>query len=172
MTVSVRLHSKSHRQISKCQNFPRVWHLVIFRADQSKKHPLQLFGCSKTSSSLWLAMTLIGALPSVYSALKASTKREGPSNIVKAQEISPTFWNLVTMDLELWFTTFDQLELSVIVWIFFKLTLVSVLCSTIMIKGYNWGLIGYSYLVLGTRSAAKFETVPSTNFNRLNTSHK
>ena len=92
MTVSVRLHSKSHRQISKCQNFPRVWHLVIFRADQSKKHPLQLFGCSKTSSSLWLAMTLIGALPSVYSALKASTKREGPSNIVKAQEISPTFW--------------------------------------------------------------------------------
>ena len=32
--LSVRLHSKSHKKSSKCQNFLRVWHLVIFRADQ------------------------------------------------------------------------------------------------------------------------------------------
>ena len=30
--LSVRLHSKSQRK--KCQNFLRVWHSVIFRADQ------------------------------------------------------------------------------------------------------------------------------------------
>ena len=36
--LSVRLHSKSHQQSSKCQNFLRVWHLVIVRADQ-KNHP-------------------------------------------------------------------------------------------------------------------------------------
>ena len=34
-------------------------------------------------------------------------------------------------------------------------------CSTIKLKKR---LIGYSYLVLGTRSAAKFEQVPSTNW--------
>ena len=33
-------------------------------------------------------------------------------------------------------------------------------------KGYNWRLIGYSYLVLGTRSEAKFEKVPSTSIDR------
>ena len=32
-------------------------------------------------------------------------------------------------------------------------------------KGYNRRLIWYSYLVLGTRSAAKFEKVPSTSFD-------
>ena len=31
-------------------------------------------------------------------------------------------------------------------------------------KGDNGRLIGYSYLVIGTRSAGKFETVPSTNY--------
>ena len=30
---------KSLQKSSKCQNFLRVWHLVIFRADQSKKPP-------------------------------------------------------------------------------------------------------------------------------------
>ena len=30
---------KSHKKSSKCQNFLEVWHLVIFRADQSKKPP-------------------------------------------------------------------------------------------------------------------------------------
>ena len=30
---------KSPQKSSKCQNFLRVWHLVIFRADQSKKPP-------------------------------------------------------------------------------------------------------------------------------------
>ena len=30
-------------------------------------------------------------------------------------------------------------------------------------KGYNWRLLEYSHLVLITRSAAKFEKVPSTN---------
>ena len=34
-------------------------------------------------------------------------------------------------------------------------------------KGYNRRLIGYSYLVLGTRSAAKFEKVPSTSLHRV-----
>ena len=35
--LSVRLQSL--QKSSKCQNFLRVWHLVIFRADQSKKPP-------------------------------------------------------------------------------------------------------------------------------------
>ena len=30
---------KSLQKSSKCQNFLRVWHLVIFRADQLKKPP-------------------------------------------------------------------------------------------------------------------------------------
>ena len=30
---------KSLQKSSKCQNFLRVWHLVIFRAEQSKKPP-------------------------------------------------------------------------------------------------------------------------------------
>ena len=34
----VRLDSKSHRKSSQCQNFLTVWHLVVFWADQSKKH--------------------------------------------------------------------------------------------------------------------------------------
>ena len=34
-------------------------------------------------------------------------------------------------------------------------------------KGYNRRLIWYSYLVLGTRSAAKFEKVPSTSLHRV-----
>ena len=37
--LSFRLHGKSHQKSSKCQNFLRVWHLVIFRADQCKKPP-------------------------------------------------------------------------------------------------------------------------------------
>ena len=40
---SVRLHNKSHRKSSKCQNFLRVWHLVFFRADQLKKTPFILY---------------------------------------------------------------------------------------------------------------------------------
>ena len=32
--LSVKLHSKSHQKSSKCQNFVRVWHLVVFWADQ------------------------------------------------------------------------------------------------------------------------------------------
>ena len=32
--LSVRLHSKSPRKSFKCQNFLRVWHLVIFWAEQ------------------------------------------------------------------------------------------------------------------------------------------
>ena len=31
---------KSLQKSSKCQNFLRVWHLVIFRADQLKNHPV------------------------------------------------------------------------------------------------------------------------------------
>ena len=42
------------------------------------------------SSSVWLAIILIGALPTVYSVLTAATRREGQSNIVVAQQISPT----------------------------------------------------------------------------------
>ena len=38
----------------------------------------------------WLAMILIGALPTVYSALRAAIRREGQSHIVVAQQISPT----------------------------------------------------------------------------------
>ena len=34
-------------------------------------------------------------------------------------------------------------------------------------KGYDGRLIWYSYLVLGTRSAAKFEKVPSTSLHRV-----
>ena len=34
-------------------------------------------------------------------------------------------------------------------------------------KGYNWRLIEYSHLVLGTRSAVKFEQVPSTSIHPL-----
>ena len=59
-----------------------------------------------------------------------------------------------------------QLDLSVIMWVFFKLTLVSVSCCTVKIKkglGYNRRLIGYSYLIHSTRSAAKFEMVPRTS---------
>ena len=33
-------------------------------------------------------------------------------------------------------------------------------CSHEYKKGYNWRLIEYGHLVLGTRSAAKFEQVP------------
>ena len=33
---------KSLQKSSKCQNFLRVWHLVIFRADQLKKPPCSL----------------------------------------------------------------------------------------------------------------------------------
>ena len=33
---------KSLQKSSKCQNFLRVWHLVIFRADQSKNHPIYI----------------------------------------------------------------------------------------------------------------------------------
>ena len=44
------------------------------------------------------------------------------------------------------------------------MTSLNVSCSTIKIKkDYNWRLIGCSYLVLGTRSAAKFEKVPGTS---------
>ena len=35
--------------------------------------------------------------------------------------------------------------------------------SSVKIKGFNWRLIGNSYLVLRTHSAAKFEQVSSTN---------
>ena len=51
ITNHVRLHSKSHQKSSKCQNLPRVWHLIIFRADQSKKpHCMCIIGTpSKTT---------------------------------------------------------------------------------------------------------------------------
>ena len=39
----VKLNSKSHQSIFKCQNFLRLWHLVIFRVDQSKNPPCTNF---------------------------------------------------------------------------------------------------------------------------------
>ena len=45
--LSVRLHYKSHQKSSKCQNFLWVWHLVIFRADQSKKPPCRIYALRK-----------------------------------------------------------------------------------------------------------------------------
>ena len=45
----------------------------------------------------------------------------------------------------------------------FILTPVFVPCFLIKKKGYNWRLIEYGHLVLGTRSAAKFEQVPRSN---------
>ena len=58
----------------------------------------------------------------------------------------------------------EHLHLSVIVVIFVvKLTPIFV-CSMIKIKKrLNRRLIEYSHMVLGTRSAAKFEKVPSTS---------
>ena len=67
-------------------------------------------------------MILIGALPTVYSALRAAIRREGQSHIVVAQQISPT----VSEILSQWTWIAEQLDLSVLMWIFFKLTLVSV----------------------------------------------
>ena len=46
-------------------------------------------------------MILIGALPTVYSSLRAAIRGEGQSNIVVAQQISPTITNLVTVAVEL-----------------------------------------------------------------------
>ena len=39
---------KSLQKSSKCQNFLRVWHLVIFRADQLQKPPCILLGKVRT----------------------------------------------------------------------------------------------------------------------------
>ena len=55
-----------------------------------------------SSSSVWLAMILIGALPAMSYALRAATRREGQSNIVVAQQISPTIWNLAIQVLPKW----------------------------------------------------------------------
>ena len=35
----IQITCKSFQKSSKCQNFLRVWHLVILRADQLKKPP-------------------------------------------------------------------------------------------------------------------------------------
>ena len=53
--LSVRLHRKSHQKSSKCQNFLRIWHWVIFRADQSKKPPCTYFTLfvKISQSNLW-----------------------------------------------------------------------------------------------------------------------
>ena len=59
----------------------------------------------------------------------------------------------------------EHLYLSVIMWSdSFKCIL---LYNRDKEKGYNRRLIWYSYLVLGTRSAAKFEKVPSTSLHRV-----
>ena len=59
----------------------------------------------------------------------------------------------------------EHLDMSVIMWIF---SIDSCICILLFKKtkkkGYNRRLIGYSHLVLGTRSAAKFEQVPSTSY--------
>ena len=59
----------------------------------------------------------------------------------------------------------EHLDMSVIMWIF---SIDSCICILLFKKtkkkGYNWRLIGYSHLVLGTRSAAKFDQVPSTSY--------
>ena len=55
-------------------------------------------------------------------------------------------------------------------WIFFKLTLICILLYNEIKEKVIIG-IGYSYLVLCTRSAAKFEQVPSTNLNPVTLSH-
>ena len=48
---------KSLQKSSKCPNFLRVWHLVIYRADQLKKHPLSVsrdgFGFLKMALELF-----------------------------------------------------------------------------------------------------------------------
>ena len=38
--IKCQITCKSLQKSSKCQNFLRVWHLVIFRADQLKKTTL------------------------------------------------------------------------------------------------------------------------------------
>ena len=58
-------------------------------------------------------MILTWPLPTVYSALRAATRWEERSNIVVAQQISPTIWDLVTMDLELWHLDLDFLDLAI-----------------------------------------------------------
>ena len=45
---------KSLQKSSKCQNFLRVWHLVISRADQLKKPPCSLLGPLSLSFSVLL----------------------------------------------------------------------------------------------------------------------
>ena len=54
------------------------------------------------SSSMWLVMILIGALPTVYSALRVATRREGQSNILVAQQIlSQWTWSCEQLDLSI-----------------------------------------------------------------------
>ena len=38
--LSVRVHGKSHRKNSKCQNFLRAWHFVISGRTSKKNHPV------------------------------------------------------------------------------------------------------------------------------------
>ena len=49
---------KSLQKSSKCQNFLRVWHLVVFRADQLKKTP-----CKSSSSSFVFDLAQFFLLP-------------------------------------------------------------------------------------------------------------
>ena len=57
--LSVRLHCKSHQKSSKCQIFQWVWHLFIFRAEQSKKPPCicTIFGSHKFNRLMGSSVT-------------------------------------------------------------------------------------------------------------------
>ena len=61
---------KSLQKSSECQNFLRVWHLVIFRADQSKRTP-----CICFSRWFWVSQDGPGVVsPSLLRKLEEQLK--------------------------------------------------------------------------------------------------
>ena len=56
---------ESLQKSSKCQNFLRVWHLDIFRADQLKKPP-----CRSEAVGAIIKVLIVFHLPSVFPGRK------------------------------------------------------------------------------------------------------